>query len=187
MPVLDATFQRFIPNYGASLPDQPALERTMVLWAEQLVGQPWVTDAIFHRARNLILTQHDDKYLPPFKVVLDYCHEAKAQLDRETERRDAELRVKLPPPKPVPGGWKTMTGPQRAVHFERHLAIGKLRARTGITDLDVEFDPPEEDIAAVVAEIRRTGFCRKVLERIATREDAPLAEVGAEVAGAWPR
>lgn len=184
MPVstqqLDASFQRFLPNFGASLPDQAALERTMLLWAEQFDGQPWVTDAIFQRARNLIITQQTDKYLPPFAVVLDYCHAAKEQIERETERREAEQRLKLPPPKPATTGWNAMSGPQRAAFFERHLAIGKLRGQ-GVVD------PTEQEIAGQVGQQRATRFCHGTLEAIAARENAPLAEVGKEVTGVWPR
>lgn len=151
----------------------------MALWGEQLLGQPWVTDAIFTRARNLILTQHGDKYLPPFAVVLDYCHTAKDQIERETERWEAEQRLKLPPPKPSTSGWNAMSGPERAAFFERNLAIGKLRAQ-GVVE------PTEQQIAGQVGQQRATRFCRGTLEAIAARADAPLAEVGKEVTGAWP-
>lgn len=171
----------------------------MAVWAEQLMGQPWVTDAIFNRARNLILTQHDDKYLPPFKVVLDYCHEAKAQLEREATHQ-AQLAVALPSPAYRDDQSTTPDERQRWALEDADIRpwfAAVLRRRQEVAYLDERLDPEtlrwQRDIEAIEDGKGRvpdmTPDARRARDRRneGAKTAAHFTTKATEDVGVWPR
>lgn len=153
--------------FPASFPDDAAIEDKAVLWRELVDQHPWVTKGVFVGAVYDIAWTHKGEFLPPPGQVLDYLHQARRKVE-------AEQRKALPPPpeRPPETAYSRMSGPQRAAFLERHIALGKLRARYGEIDLNVPFDPlgGEQEIAGMVGEMRAMGFMRRQLERVAAGE-----------------
>ena len=133
-------------------------------WRDLLEQHPWVTDAVFRTTVSLVRFKHHGPFVPELATLLDYCHEASRQIRHEEQKA-------LPPPeRPVETQWSRMDGPQRAAFLERHIAIGKLRAYAGATDLNVPFEASEQEIMGVIGQMRAEGFMRRQLERVAAGE-----------------
>lgn len=181
-PVALFALGQWAKNFPASFPDEDSMVGKVRDWRDLLEHHPWVTADVFRRTVSLVRFTHHGPFVPELATLLDYCHEAQRQVQAE------ERKALPPPPSPPPGAWGRRSGPERAAFLERHIAIGKLKARAGHGVLS-EWLPPEEDIAAVVAELRRTGQFRKTLDRIASGAPDPLRGVGQELgqkeAGAW--
>jgi hypothetical protein len=82
----------------------------------------------------------------------------------------------------VPSTWADKGGPERARFLERHVALGVLRARAGVslTGFDgepVPFEPTEQEIAGVVGQLRAKRFLQGALERIGAGEVVTPAEL----------
>jgi hypothetical protein len=166
--------------FPGSFGDEERVTSVAALWRELLDQHPSVTKAAFVAGVYEIAWKHQSDYLPAPAAALDFFRLAQQKIERETQKA-------LPPPAPVTqSAWDKKSGPERVAFFERHVAIGKLRARAGKTDLNVPFEADESEIAEVVAQMRRRGFLGKTLERIGAREEAPLADIGAEMTGRWP-
>lgn len=139
-----------------------------------------------------VLTRATSAYIKRVAVPADQYHEVPtpgtfaAWVYRTMEDAEREEQRALPPPAKPRDGWDARSGAERVAFFERHVAIGKLRARAGKCDLNVPFEADEGEIAKVVAQMRRRGFLGKTLARIGARDEAPLADIGAEMTGRWP-
>lgn len=164
-PTLRWAMKKLGAAFPASFPDEAAIEDKAVLWRELLDQHPWITRDIFVAAVFRIAWTHMSDFLPPPPSALMYLRDARDKVAREAQKA-------LPPPAPRPTEtqWDRMNGPERAAFLERHIAIGKLRARAGAIDLNVPFEASEEAIAGVIGELRATGFMRRQLERAAAGE-----------------
>jgi hypothetical protein len=153
--------------FPASFGDEQKVTGAAALWRDMLDQHPWVTRGVFVGGVYAIAWEHKGDFLPPPGQVLDYLHAAK-------RRVEAEQRKALPPPpeRPPETQYSRMTGPERAAFLERHIALGKLRARYGETDLNVPFDPPggEQGVMGMIGQMRAEGFMRRQLERVAAGE-----------------
>ena len=144
-----------------------------------------------------VLVRATDAYIKKVAVPAGQYHEVptpgtfaewvyKASDDAEREEQKA-----LPPPPRQTSGWDAKSGPERVAFFERHVAIGKLRARAGVSLAGydgalIPFAPTEEEIAGVIGQMRARRFLHGTLERIGNREEAPLDDIGQQLTGRWP-
>jgi hypothetical protein len=144
-----------------------------------------------------VLTRATDTYIRKVAVPAGQYHEVPTPgtfaewVYRAMEEAEREEQRALPPPPKPKDGWDAKSGPERVAFFERHVAIGKLRARAGVSlaGYDGElmpFAPDEAEIAEVIGQMRRRGFLKGTLERIGNRDEAPLADIGAQLTGRWP-
>jgi len=164
--------------FPASFPDEGATGERIALWRELLDTHPWITPEAFRRGVNRMCWEHKGDFLPGPAVALDFFSVAVKEVRRETEKA-------LSPPAPVADAeWAQKDGPQRAAFLERHLAIGKLRARAGVSLTDYEgnlvpFAPTEQEIAGVIGQMRAQRFLSGALQRIADGEVLTPAELAA--------
>jgi hypothetical protein len=134
-----------------------------------------------------VLTRATDEYIRKVRVPADQYHEVPTPgtfaewVYGAMEAAEREEQRALPPPAKPRDGWDAKSGPERVAFFERHVAIGKLRARAGKTDLNVPFEATEAQIAGVIGEMRARRFLHGTLERIAARDGAPLTDIGAQL------
>jgi hypothetical protein len=172
---------RLVTNFAASFPDKPTMKARLADWLDMLMAYPWITDDVLYKAVPTIRFMHRGPFVPELAVFLDHCRLALKDIQLAEQRA-------LPPPAPVPDGWAAKSGPERARFLERHVALGVLRARAGVslTSFDGElipFDPPEADVAAAVAELRAKRFLQGALERIAAGEVVtPVELIAAQAA-----
>lgn len=126
----------------------------------------WLTAAVLDRAvaEALDAMAGDQAYVPSAGDFLGFCRLAKSALEDEAERAARLARPALPGPAlhPPPDSWARKTPEERRAFAERHIAIGKLRARHGrLLARDGTADDhgfAGEQIAAVVDELQRTGW-----------------------------
>lgn len=176
-PILLWVLARLVTNFTASFPDKPTMKARLADWLDLCMAYPWITDDVLYKAVPLIRFMHRGPFVPELAVFLDYCRLAQQDVERENQKA-------LPPPPPPPAGtgWAAKDGPERARFLERHVAVGVLRARAGVslTGFDGElipFEPSEQDIAGVVGQLRAKRYLQGALERIASGEVVTPAEL----------
>lgn len=183
--VLAWAFRKFVAAFPGSFPDEAAVTDKVELWRELLEQHPTVTKGAFVAAVYEIAWKHKDDFLPGPAVALDFFRAAQLKIDRETQKA-------LPPPAPVTDtAWARMSGPERVAFFERHVAIGKLRAERGVSLVGfdgelVPFAPTEVEIAGVIGQMRARRFLHATLERIAERDAPPAEVIAGAMTGRWP-
>lgn len=153
-----------------------------------MTAQPSVTDAVFERA--VAWTLKDRRiYMPPVGEFLAICDFVVGELEREAERARQDLaRPALAAPAavaPKDERWWSRTPPAvRTAFLRRHVAIGKLRARTGRLlqphSGAEDHGFTEQEIAAVLAEMDAGTASKGPLG-----DALPVAEV-VDGRGEWP-
>jgi hypothetical protein len=166
---------RLVTNFTASFPDKPTMKARLADWLDMLMAYPWITDDVLYKAVPTIRFMHRGPFVPELAVFLDHCRLALKDIQLAEQRA-------LPPPAPVPDGWAAKSGPERARFLERHVALGVLRARAGVslTGFDgalIPFEPSEAEIAGVLGQLRAKRFLRGALERIGAGEVVTPAEL----------
>lgn len=154
--------------FPASFPDQARTDGVSLLWRELLDQHPWITSAVFGVAIYRIAWGHKEDFAPGPAVALDYFREAERE-ERRTREQEEQRRALAAPPPSATAGWSNRPGPGRAAFLLHHLAIGKLKARGNP-------EPTEETVAEAAEAIRRSGFMRQTLVRIAAGEDVAPGE-----------
>ena len=136
-PAADAVrwaIAKWVIAFPASFPDTTMTRARELALRELLAAHPWVTAPVLERAVYLVRWKHEEKFLPPEAVLVDYFQAAADELEREARARHRQL----PPPAPP-------TDDERRA-AEDKVEAAKLKARMTLPEkLRRKYTPPKED------------------------------------------